>query len=51
MIPILEEIVGEKIKLKEISMEEFEKAKDTMWAEVWLNYKVCTNFRFGFDAL
>lgn len=40
MVSILEEVVGEKITLKEMTMEEFDKAKDTMWAELWLNYKV-----------
>ncbi len=40
MVSILEEVVGEKIKLKDTTMEEFDKAKDTMWSELWLNYKV-----------
>ncbi|KAJ7600216.1 hypothetical protein C8J56DRAFT_1072978 [Mycena floridula] len=35
----LEEIVGEKINIKELSMKEFEESKATAWPELWLNYK------------
>lgn len=41
MVPVLEEIVGEKVRLKEMTMEEFDNAKDTMWPEAWLGFKVC----------
>ena len=37
----LEEIMGEKVKLKETSMEEFEKSKETMFPALWGTMKVC----------
>ena len=44
MIPILEEIVGEKINLREMTMEEFDtKGNDANWPYAWpreLSYKV-----------
>ncbi|KAJ7589830.1 hypothetical protein C8J56DRAFT_859398 [Mycena floridula] len=36
---VMEEVVEEKINIKEVSMEDFEKAKTTAWPELWLNYK------------
>ncbi|KAJ7576645.1 hypothetical protein C8J56DRAFT_870428 [Mycena floridula] len=39
IVKAMEEIVGEKINIKEVSMEDFEKSKATAWPDLWLNYK------------
>jgi len=36
---LMEEIVGEKVNVKEMSMEEFDKSKSTANTEIWLNMK------------
>jgi len=36
---LMQEIVGEKVNVKEMSMEEFDKSKETAWEELWLNMK------------
>ncbi|KAJ7583801.1 hypothetical protein C8J56DRAFT_863275, partial [Mycena floridula] len=36
---VIEQVVGEKINIKEVSMKDFEESKATAWTELWLNYK------------
>jgi len=36
---LIEDIVGEKVAINEMTMEDFEKSKETAWPELWLIYK------------
>jgi len=36
---VIEDILGEKVTVSEMTMEEFEKSKETTWSEMWLTYK------------
>ncbi|KAJ7574596.1 hypothetical protein C8J56DRAFT_1125127 [Mycena floridula] len=39
IVKVMEEIIGEKISIKEVSMEDFDRSKATAWPDRWLNYK------------